>query len=437
MVEQDNFAVFNFPQVNKSIIKVIGVGGGGSNAVNHMYNEGIHDVTFVVCNTDNKALLDSPVPAKIQLGKEGLGAGNRPERARQATEESIEDVKAMLNDGTKMVFITAGMGGGTGTGAAPLIAKTAKDMGILTVGIVTIPFRWEGNKKIDQALDGVEEISKNVDALLVVNNERLREIYQDKTLTEAFARADNTLCKAAKSISEIITMHGHINLDFQDVKTVLKDGGVAIMSNGFGQGEGRVSKAIEDALHSPLLNDNDIFHSKKVLIHMIEPGPEGESPLMMEEMNEINEFMEKMETTSVETKWGHSYDSSLKDKVKITILASGFGVKDINTEEMDERIKKHDEDALRIAAEEAEKEAEKANRRSSYYGPMKGGNIRRPIYSFIFRDEELDNDDIISSVESSPTYKRTKGTTDKFRASAEVVENTPEPGQTITFNFAD
>ncbi len=434
---QDNFDVFNFPQVNKSIIKVIGVGGGGSNAVNHMYNEGIHDVTFVVCNTDNKALQDSPVPAKIQLGKEGLGAGNRPERARQATEESIDDVRAMLNDGTKMVFITAGMGGGTGTGAAPLIAKTAKEMGILTVGIVTIPFRWEGNKKIDQALDGVEEISKNVDALLVVNNERLREIYQDKTLTEAFARADNTLCKAAKSISEIITMHGHINLDFQDVKTVLKDGGVAIMSNGFGQGEGRVSKAIEDALHSPLLNDNDIFHSKKVLIHMIEPGPEGELPLMMEEMNEINEFMEKMETTSVETKWGHSYDSSLKDKVKITILASGFGVKDINSEEMNERLRQQDENQLRIAAEEAEKEAEKATRRTAYYGQMKGGNIKRPIYSFIFRDEELDNDDIISSVETSPTYKRTKGMTDKFRASAEVVEHAPEPGETITFNFAE
>jgi len=434
---QDNFDVFNFPQVNKSIIKVIGVGGGGSNAVNHMYNEGIHDVTFVVCNTDNKALQDSPVPAKIQLGKEGLGAGNRPERARQATEESIDDVRSMLNDGTKMVFITAGMGGGTGTGAAPLIAKTAKEMGILTVGIVTIPFRWEGNKKIDQALDGVEEISKNVDALLVVNNERLREIYQDKTLTEAFARADNTLCKAAKSISEIITMHGHINLDFQDVKTVLKDGGVAIMSNGFGQGEGRVSKAIEDALHSPLLNDNDIFHSKKVLIHMIEPGPEGEVPLMMEEMNEINEFMEKMETTSVETKWGHSYDSSLKDKVKITILASGFGVKDINSEEMNERLRQQDEDQLRKDAEEAEKEAEKATRRSAYYGQMKGGNIKRPIYSFIFRDEELDNDDIISSVESSPTYKRTKGMTDKFRATAEVVEAAPEPGETITFNFAE
>ena len=177
--QNDNFAPFNFPTANKSIIKVIGVGGGGGNAVNHMFNEGIHDVSFVVCNTDSKALGDSPVPLKLQLGKEGLGAGNRPEAAKKATEESLDEVRTMLDDGTKMAFITAGMGGGTGTGAAPLIAKTAKDLDILTVGIVTIPFRWEGNRKIDQALDGVEEISKNVDALLVVNNERLREIYQD------------------------------------------------------------------------------------------------------------------------------------------------------------------------------------------------------------------------------------------------------------------
>ena len=208
---EEDMNVFNFQKGNSSIIKVIGVGGGGGNAVNHMYNEGIHDVTFVVCNTDSKALLDSPVPDKIQLG-EGLGAGNKPEVARKATEDSIDDIKRMLSDGTKMVFITAGMGGGTGTGAAPIIAKTAKEMDILTVGIVTIPFKWEGNKKIDQALDGVEEISKNVDALLVINNERLREIYQDFTLVEAFARADDTLCNAARSIAEIITMHGIINV---------------------------------------------------------------------------------------------------------------------------------------------------------------------------------------------------------------------------------
>ena len=407
----ENYAPFAFPTGKKSIIKVIGVGGGGGNAVNHMYKEGIHDVSFVVCNTDSKALNDSPVPVKLQLGKEGLGAGNKPDKAREATEETLDEVKRMLDDGTKMVFITAGMGGGTGTGAAPLIAKTAKEMGILTVGIVTIPFLWEGPTKIDQALDGVEQINKNVDALLVVNNERLRAIYQDKTLSEAFARADDTLCKAAKSISEIITMHGHINLDFQDVKTVLKDGGVAIMSNGFGQGEGRVSKAIEDALHSPLLNDNDIFNSKKVLIHIIEPGPEGGQPLMMEEMNEINEFMQHMQNREVETKWGHSYDPNLQDKVKVTILASGFGIQDIHSEQMDEHLQKRTEEERRLEAERQEKSAINEIRRSKYYvGTTMSGHVRKPIYSYTFADDELDNDDVISAVESSPTYKRYKNT---------------------------
>ncbi|HRN16796.1 MAG TPA: cell division protein FtsZ, partial [Xylanibacter oryzae] len=256
---------FGEPEKEHSIIKVIGVGGGGGNAVNHMYREGIHDVSFVLCNTDNQALNDSPVPVHVQLGKEGLGAGNKPEKARQAAEESIEDVREMLGDGTKMAFITAGMGGGTGTGAAPVIASVSKELGILTVGIVTIPFRFEGDKKIDQALDGVEEMSKHVDALLVINNERLREIYPDLTVLDAFGKADDTLSVAAKSIAEIITVHGLINLDFNDVKTVLKDGGVAIMSTGYGEGEGRVKRAIEDALNSPLLNDNDIFNSKKIL----------------------------------------------------------------------------------------------------------------------------------------------------------------------------
>ncbi len=430
----DNFAPFNFPTGKKSIIKVIGVGGGGSNAVNHMFDEGIHDVTFVVCNTDAKALGDSRVPVKLQLGREGLGAGNRPEKAREATMESADEVKSMLSDGTKMVFITAGMGGGTGTGAAPIIAKISKDLDILTVGIVTIPFRWEGNKKIDQALDGVEEISKNVDALLVVNNERLREIYQDKTVDEAFARADDTLCNAAKSISEIITMHGKINLDFQDVKTVLKDGGVAIMSTGFGTGEGRVSKAIEDALNSPLLNDNDIYHSKKVLLHIIEPGPEGEVPLMMEEMNEITEFMERMQNDHLETKWGLSYDPSLKDQVKVTILASGFGVKDINSSEMDERLAKQDEEERRRKAEEAEKEDERRQRRENIYGGSKGGMVHHPVYSYIFRDEDLDNDDIISSVESSPTGKRFKNTLNALTKRAVAQEKVPEEGGTISFS---
>ena len=229
MLDDNRFNILDFgePEKENSIIKVIGVGGGGGNAVNHMYREGIHDVTFVLCNTDNQALNDSPVPVHLQLGKEGLGAGNKPEKARKAAEESIDDVRNMLSDGTKMAFITAGMGGGTGTGAAPVIARISKELGILTVGIVTIPFRFEGPKKIDQALDGVEEMSKHVDALLVINNERLREIYPELTVLDAFGKADDTLSVAAKSIAEIITVHGLINLDFNDVKTVLKDGGVA------------------------------------------------------------------------------------------------------------------------------------------------------------------------------------------------------------------
>lgn len=431
----EDVGVFSFPKGNSSIIKVIGVGGGGCNAVNHMYNEGIHDVTFVVCNTDNKALMDSPVPDKIQLGSEGLGAGNRPEKARQATEESLEEIKQMLSDGTRMAFITAGMGGGTGTGAAPLIAKTAKEMDILTVGIVTIPFKWEGYKKIDQALDGVEEISKNVDALLVINNERLREIYQDFTLRAAFAKADDTLCNAARSIAEIITMHGIIHLDFNDVKTVLKDGGVAIMSSGYGSGEGRVTKAIEDALNSPLLNNNDIYRSKKILIRISFPEDEAEgNAFMMEEMNEVHEFMDKMRQIDVETKWGLGPDPSLKDQVKITILASGFGINDIDSDEMEQRLLQHDREMQDRAAERAEDEVKRVKRIEGYYGQdSTRGPIRRPIYSFRFSDEELDNDDVISMVETSPTYKRTKESLKQIHEAANRNSMSADVGTVISF----
>ena len=356
----DELMPFTFPESGtSSIIKVIGVGGGGGNAVNHMYREGIHDVTFVVCNTDNQALEESPVPQKIQLGSEGLGAGNRPERARAAAEESLEDVKEMLNDGCRMAFITAGMGGGTGTGAAPIIAKTAKEMNILTVGIVTIPFVFEGNKKIDQALDGVEEMSKHVDALLVINNERLRDVYSDISVMNAFGKADDTLSIAAKSIAEIITLRGTINLDFNDVKTVLKDGGVAIMSTGFGEGEGRVTQAITDALHSPLLNNNDIFNSKKVLF-VITYSPSSE--LMMGEMDEIHEFMSRF-GKDVETKWGLYIDDTLNDKVKFTILATGFGIKDVPG--MDSVLEKHSQEEQK-RLEELEEEEQKKEERTVY-----------------------------------------------------------------------
>lgn len=436
MAENEDIGVFNFAKGATSIIKVIGVGGGGSNAVNHMYNEGIHDVTFVVCNTDNKALQDSPVPEKIQLGSEGLGAGNRPDKARKATEESIETIKSMLSDGTKMAFITAGMGGGTGTGAAPLIAKTAKDMGILTVGIVTIPFRWEGNKKIDQALDGVEEMNKNVDALLVINNERLREIYQDFTVIKAFAKADDTLCNAARSIAEIITMHGIINLDFNDVSTVLKDGGVAIMSTGYGSGENRVTKGINDALNSPLLNNNDIYRATKILLRLSVPDEagEGNSALMMDEMNEVHEFMAKVKREDVETKWGLSVDPSLTDQVKITILATGFGVEDIDSDELNNRLLARDKEQQQRDAEKAEQEAERAHRRETIYGPDKNhSTIRRPLYSYIFKEEDLDNEDVISMVETSPTYKRSKETLRQLTDMGTNKSNVIEPGATIMF----
>lgn len=401
-----------------SIIKVIGVGGGGGNAVNHMYREGIHDVTFVVCNTDNQALNESPVPIKLQLGREGLGAGNRPARAKAAAEESMEEIENMLKDGCKMAFITAGMGGGTGTGAAPIIAKTAKDMGILTVGIVTIPFLFEGNKKIDQALDGVEEMSKHVDALLVINNERLRDVYSDLSVMNAFAKADDTLSVAAKSIAEIITIRGKINLDFNDVKTVLKDGGVALMSTGYGSGEGRVTQAINDALHSPLLNNNDIFNSKKVLFNI---SYSTNSDLMMEEMNEVHEFMSRF-GDDVETKWGLYIDDSLENKVKFTILATGFGIKDIPG--MDDALnKKHTAEEQKKREEEERIRQIKEKRRGDYYTSERKNDRKKGNYKFyIFTQDDLDNDDVISIVDTTPTYKRSKTVLDNIRQRATASE---------------
>ena len=408
---------FGFATDSPKIIKVIGVGGGGGNAVNHMYREGIHDVAFVVCNTDRKALEESPVPVKLQLGHEGLGAGNRPNKAKEATEESIEEVKDMLNDGTKMVFITAGMGGGTGTGAAPTIARIAKEMDILTVGIVTIPFRWEGDKKIDQALDGVEEISRHVDALLVINNEKLGEIYSDLSVTSAFAKANDTLLIAAKSIAEIITMRGIINLDFNDVKTVMKDGGVAIMSTGYGEGENRVSEAIKNAQHSPLLNNNDIFNSKKVLLN-ISYSPDHE--LMMSEMDEIKDFMNRF-NRDFETKFGMVEDKELGERVKITLLATGFGIQDIHMQEMDARLSQRSAEEQQRLAELEEEEEQRRTRRETYYGKDANNRAQRTRrrHLYIFSPEDLDNAEVVAMVENSPTYLRDKTTLNAIKAKAE------------------
>ena len=429
MAEEHNTEIggiqFNLKVSNPSIIKVVGVGGGGGNAVTHMFNEGIHDVTYVLCNTDSKALTDSPVPMKLQMG-EGLGAGNRPEVGRKAALDSLPQIRELFTDGTRMAFITAGMGGGTGTGAAPIVAQCARELDILTVGIVTIPFRFEGHKKIDQALDGVEEMSKHVDALLVINNERLREIYPELTVLNGFAKADDTLSIAAKSIAEIITMRGIINLDFQDVKTVLKDGGVAIMSTGYGEGENRVTKAFQEALHSPLLNNNDIFNSKKVLFYITFSRDDQNNQLTMEEMNEVNDFMSKFNQDSVETKWGMGTDDSLGDKVKITLLASGFGLQNIpGMEEVDLKRSREEEEARRQQEEEQE---ERDNRRQHFYG----GDDNRPQKPrrqiFIFADNDLDNDDIISMVESTPTVDRKKEELRRIqeKASHETAETSSE-----------
>ncbi len=410
---------FDFPTDSPKIIKVIGVGGGGGNAVNHMYREGIHDVTFVLCNTDNQALKESPVPTKIQLGRnitEGLGAGNRPERAREAAEESGEDIRALLNDGTKMVFITAGMGGGTGTGAAPVIARIAKEMDILTVGIVTIPFIFEGEKKIIQALDGVERIAEHVDALLVINNERLREIYADLTFMNAFGKADDTLSIAAKSIAEIITMRGTVNLDFADVKTILKDGGVAIMSTGFGEGDNRVTMAIHDSLHSPLLNNNDIFNAKKVMLNVSFCH---QSELMMEEMNEIHEFMSKFRE-GVEVIWGVAMDNTLERKVKITVLATGFGMEDVPLMDTLHKTRSREEEERQQLLEE-EKEKNKERIRKAYgesASTIGSKNIRKRRHIYIFNPEDMDNDELIALVEESATCARDKSTLAKIQSKA-------------------
>ncbi len=318
----------DLPLAEENIIKVIGVGGGGNNAVNHMFRQGIKDVSFVVCNTDNQALIKSPIPTKIQLGKnttDGLGAGNRPEKAREAAEESIDRIKEVLSDNTRMVFITAGMGGGTGTGASPVVARVAHEMNILTVGIVTIPFAFEGAKKIRQAMEGVAQLSQHVDAILVINNEKLRKIYPDLEISNAFAKADDVLTNAAKAIAEIITIPGYINTDFADVYTILKDGNVAIMNTGYAAGEDRITNAIQDALTSPLVNTSDITGASKILLSFY---CSNEHQIRMEEVEQIHKFMATV-GENVEVIWGATFDDTLGEQVKVTIIATGFAVSSI------------------------------------------------------------------------------------------------------------
>lgn len=428
MEENNNILPINLPTADSHIIKVIGVGGGGSNAVKNMYREGIRDVTFVLCNTDRQALASSDIPIKIQLGREttkGLGAGNDPEVARLAAEESIEDIRSLFQDDTQMVFITAGMGGGTGTGAAPVVARIAKEMDILTVGIVTIPFKFERQRKIVQALKGVESIARHVDALLVINNERLLETYPNLPVKEGFRMVDETLTTATKSIAEIITVEGIMNLDFRDVSKILKDGGVAIMSNGIGAGEKRLDAAIRDALNSPLLNDNDIYNSRKILFNIYQSA---KKPLIVEEFEELNRFMEKFESSDIEVIWGVADSAELDEEVKITILASGFGMGNIPG--MDEAIRQRQQQQAAVSERERlQREEEDREMVEKFYGRSKLAQ-KRVVRAFILQDAHLDNDALISSIESSPTWRRTSTELTDLEASATTNEPDSAPSAT-------
>lgn len=401
------------------IIKVVGVGGGGSNAINHMYAQNISGVSFVVINTDRQALHNSPVPNRLLIGPNttfGLGAGNDPAKAKAAAEESADDIATLFDDETKMVFITAGMGGGTGTGAAPVVARIARDKGILTIGIVTIPFLFEGTKKILKALNGADEMQEYVDALLIINNERLTEIYPDLDFVNAFGKADDTLSIAARSISELITADGTINLDFNDVNTTLRDGGVAIISSGYGEGEHRVTKAIEDALESPLLRNRDVYGSKRILMNFYF-NPNSDNPFRMAEVDEMRQFMTNF-GAEVDVIWGVAFDDTLDNKIKITILAAGFDVT-LGDEAPAEK-------AAPVKTATAEKT--EIQRIKEEYGTdkiTKQTNEMAEARFFVFRPNDIDNDDIIDLVEKSPVVNRDQKTKARLKEMQENVTATP------------
>ena len=319
---------FDAPEEKPNIIKVMGVGGGGSNAVTHMFSEGITGVDFILCNTDDQALQKSPVECKLHIGDHALGAGNVPAEGRKAAEQTEDKIREALQDETKMLFITAGMGGGTGTGAAPVVARIARELGILTVGIVTLPFSFEGKRRQQQALEGIAELRKNVDALLVISNDKLREEYGNMKLTEAFKKADDVLKIAAKGIAEIITVTGYVNVDFEDVNNVMRDSGKAIMGSGYAVGEDRALRAVEEAVHSPLLDDSDITGAKNILVYITS----GTEEVKLDEVTEINEYVQDATGKVSEIIWGNGEDMSLEDGLRVTLIATGFGEDEEQTE---------------------------------------------------------------------------------------------------------
>lgn len=414
-----------------AIIKVIGVGGGGSNAVNHMCRKGIKDVDFVVCNTDAQALANSPVMNRVQLGSaltEGRGAGNKPEVGRNAALENIEDVKRAIGEETKMVFITAGMGGGTGTGAGPVIAEACRDLNLLTVGIVTLPFRNEGRRRIQQAIEGIQEMEQHVDSLLVINNEKIREMYGDFKISEAFAKADDVLATAAKGIAEIITVHGYINVDFADVETVMRQSGVSIMGSARASGENRAIDAIEEALNSPLLNNNNIKGARNILLNVTS----GNYEITMDEIGQITDFVQARAGYDADLIWGNGQDESLGDDICVTVVATGFSTSSIPEVLASKKVEKtyhtlndgigSENAAARRKTVHAEPEAKQESLRfeskrpkddfESLYGnrqadPKPGDEEKAREVEFNV-DFAGSGEDEIENIENVPAYKRRK-----------------------------
>ena len=408
-----NMYKFDLPKHHKSIIKVIGVGGGGSNAVNHMYNQGIKDVEFIVCNTDAQSLKGSPVPNKLQLGvnlTEGLGAGANPEVGKDAALESKEDIRELLSNDTKMVFITAGMGGGTGTGAAPVIAKVAKELEVLTVEIVTAPFAFEGPKKMQQAEQGIKELKENCDTVLVILNDNLREVYGNLSITQAFSQADNVLLTAAKGIAEIITVEGYVNVDFEDVKTTMKDSGAAIMGSAQTEGEDRALKAAEKAISSPLLDNKDITGAKKILLSIIS-GEEAE--LQMDELSEITNYIQQKAGDDAQMIFGHGNDPDLGNGIRVTVIATGF-MHDHNRFNRDEDEKKvYDLDSTDTQIQLFEDDTVHVN------GQSEEPPENKINYGFTGRSFEVENEDKDSSQESHFQFSDDQQTDEPARYSLE------------------
>ena len=397
-------------------IKVLGVGGGGCNAVNYMYSQGYKDITFAIANTDRQALQGSNVPTQVLLGPKtcgGNGAGAIAEKARAAAEESAAAIEALFNDSTKVVFIAAGMGGGTGTGASPVVARIAKARGILTVCIVTIPFLFEGFEKIKSALAGAEEMSKYVDVMLVVNNERLIDIYPDLDFMNAFHKADETLCNAAKSISDLINMQGYINCDLQDVCTTLRNGGTAIISTGYGTGENRITEAINNSLNSPLLKNKNIFTAKRILI-CIHFNKDSKRPFKTQEVNQLTQFMSNF-TQNKTYIWGVYQDDTLNEEIKVSVLAAGFDTDSNGDYEQDDAAKTEETDA----EQEAQKNDGYEQKIIETYGKDATQRFKAERQRFfILAPQQIDDESILELLEQYPAYNRDKTIVDRFKAMA-------------------